>query len=76
MLLRITKFSFYVTSFHLRATKRGPAFVKVNRVRSEIVNSWIVNNPKLIYDPASGIIFCTKCETQLKATFKRNIDGT
>lgn len=44
------------------------------RVRPELVNSWIVNNPELIYDEASGVIFCTKCEISVKATQKGNVD--
>lgn len=45
-----------------------------NLRRPETVYSWIKDNPELIFDPASNIIFCTKCETQIKVMFKGNID--
>lgn len=42
--------------------------------RPEIVKSLILNNLELVYDEASGTIFCTKCETSLTATHKSNVD--
>lgn len=45
-----------------------------NRPRSELVYSWVVDYPELVYDPASGIIFCTICESHIKATRKSNVD--
>lgn len=42
--------------------------------RQELIQSWIVNNPELVYDPASGLIFCTKCETHVTATHKSSVD--
>lgn len=46
----------------------------MSRLRPELFQSWIVNNPELVYDHASGLIFCTKCETQITATHKSNVD--
>lgn len=42
--------------------------------RPETVYSGIKDNPELIDDPAINIIFCTKYETQIKASFKGDID--
>ncbi|XP_063538128.1 uncharacterized protein LOC134747433 [Cydia strobilella] len=64
---------------HIKTVRFGIYYIifvvdMANKVRPELVTSWIVNNPELVYDEASGIIFCTKCETSFKATKKGNVD--
>lgn len=42
-------------------------------VKAETIQKWISDHPELLYDLASGIIYCTKCESHLKVTNKSNI---
>lgn len=42
-------------------------------VKAETVEKWISDNPELLYNHASGLIFCTKCESHVKATCKGNV---
>lgn len=42
-------------------------------IKEATVNKWIENNPELLYDHASGLIYCSKCEAHLRATRRSNV---
>lgn len=41
--------------------------------REDIAQTWLRNNPEMIYDPASNTIYCSKCESTINAK-KSNFD--
>lgn len=43
------------------------------KVKAETVQKWLLHYPELLYDNASGTIYCTKCESHLKAVNRGNI---
>ena len=42
-------------------------------VKAETVEKWISGHPELLYDHASGTIYCSKCESHLKTINKGNV---
>lgn len=56
------RLSFLLHSLHILAVAMAD-FTQ----REEIAQSWIRDYPEMLYDGASGIIICTKCEVYLKA---------